>query len=89
MFLQTISRTSKKSRPEKIEPQEDGEKRDGSESESEETPPRMATFEILEYGVDITDDQGWDTDLEIEGVWPLVMYRVGLAQSVACPPLAR
>ena len=66
--LQTISRTSRKSRPTSVAAFREHEKESESENESEDTQTRTVLSDIMDFGVDIFADQGWDTDLEGEGM---------------------
>ena len=68
MSFQTISRTSRKSRPTSVAAFREHEKDSESENESESTQTRTVLSDIMDFGVDIFADQGWDTDLE-EGGW--------------------
>lgn len=68
--LQTVSRASRKSRPQSSGSQTDRFQSSESESETDGPRTRMDASSVsdIEFGgVDITDERIWDTDLEMEG----------------------
>ena len=72
-MLQTIPRSAKsrqRSRPTSSSTLlEDNQSRAGQDSDLSETEDgKPKHSEILDFGADIFGDQGWDTDLEIEGM---------------------
>ena len=73
-----MPRPSRKTRPQTVAAFRQHEL--DSESENESDSPshaRTAMSDILDFGVDIYTDQGWDTDLEQEGMGEVVGEREG------------